>query len=302
MESPVDRLRGFGIEVVRDQPISALTTLRIGGPARYHITVFTQDQVRTALEWCGRSGEHACVIGAGSNILASDDGFAGALVRLRGDFERCSFDGDRVTVGGAVMLTRLINEAAARSLAGLESLIGIPATVGGALAMNAGAHGVWISDRLEHVQVMRIDRPGVGEETLPRDALQFGYRTSGLAGCVVIGAVFRLSPDAPDRIRQRMDEVRWHRARTQPVGTFNAGCVFKNPSPDMPAGRLIEQAGLKGFRIGAARVSERHANFIINEGGATAVEYLQVMQHVVRTVRRHCGVSLEPELRLLGNF
>jgi UDP-N-acetylmuramate dehydrogenase len=239
------------------------------------------------------------MLGQGSNVLVPDEGLRGVVCQLAGELQDVRFEGHRVTAGGAVVLARLARLAAKRGLAGLEALAGFPATVGGAVYMNAGCYGTEIKDVLEHADVVERD----GERRRYRvEELEAGYRTNALQRrrALVLAATFRLVPADPAATLARMEELNRRRWASLPSGRPNAGSVFKNPAGDY-AGRLIEAAGLKGTRRGGAVISERHGNVIVNEGGTTAHDVLELMALARERVRERFGVELEPELQLLGS-
>ena len=243
------------------------------------------------------------VLGGGSNVLVGDGGIRGVVVKLAGEFRRAQWrtDGTTTTVraGAAVQLGRLARAAVARGLAGLEYAEGIPGTVGGATFMNAGAYGGEIAEAVAVVEGL----DGAGARVrFDRETLAFRYRRAELpSGFLVTAVRFRLTADDAAAVAGRMDAVRRRRLESQPQGRPNSGSMFKNPRGDH-AGRLIEAIGLKGERVGRARVSERHANFIVNEGGARAADVKALMDTVQRAVWEWRGVWLEPEVRLVGSW
>jgi UDP-N-acetylmuramate dehydrogenase len=240
------------------------------------------------------------VIGKGSNILVSDDGFPGLVIRLGRGFRWAARDGERFTVGAAIPLPALSGVAQRHGLAGLEFGVAIPATFGGAIRMNAGAHGHEMREVVERVQTYRL-RKGRAETIEGVDA-GFGYRRSGFAeDAVVTGGLIHLTPGDAAKIRAGMDEVRVRRRQTQPLSEPNCGSVFTNPEGDHAA-RLIEAAGGKGLRFGGAVVSRKHANFIVAEPGATAADVVALMNDVQALIQDSAGVTLQPEVKLIGAF
>jgi UDP-N-acetylmuramate dehydrogenase len=239
------------------------------------------------------------MLGGGSNMLIGDGGIRGVVVKLGRGFRRVAWDEPCVEAGAAVQLGRLARDAAQRGLAGLEYAEGIPGTVGGALFMNAGAYGGEISEAVDTVE--GVDAAGTVRR-LANGAVAFTYRRAALPpGFVVTAVRFRLRPEATDAVRSRLDTARTRRTASQPHGWANAGSIFKNPPGDF-AGRLVEIAGLKGVRVGGARISEQHGNFIVNEGEARAADVQALMQEAQRVVWERSGVWLEPEVRLVGNW
>jgi UDP-N-acetylmuramate dehydrogenase len=285
------------------EPLARYTSFRIGGPADLLVVPETADELAHVLSTAARFGARVTLLGGGSNVLVGDGGMRGVVVKLGRGFGRIDWGAPPhllVRAGAAVQLGRLAREAVARGLAGLEYAEGIPGTVGGALFMNAGAYGGEVSGAVEAVE--GID-PATGMPTeIAAPALAFTYRRAALPrGFVVTAVRFGLRREAEGTVRERMDEARTRRIAAQPHGNANAGSIFKNPHGDH-AGRLIDVAGLKGARAGRARISERHANFIVNEGGARAVEVKALMDLAQRVVWERSGVWLEPEVQLVGNW
>jgi UDP-N-acetylmuramate dehydrogenase len=295
-------------KVATDYPLSGFTTYRLGGPAAIYLEPSGVEDL-TALAGILRDGVGevpVLTLGRGSNIVISDEGFPGIVIRPGVTFSWVrprTGVGDEVvglTAGAATPLPLLANWAARRGLAGIEFAIAIPGSVGGAVKMNAGAHGREIADHLESAVILDLST----SELAPRaaDDLDLSYRHSSLLETdVVLEASFELDPDSGDEVRTRMEGYRRHRAETQPGAAQNAGSVFKNPPGDS-AGRLVEAAGLKGFRVGGAAVSTLHANFFIAAEGAAAQDVYDLVAEVRRRVRRAAGVDLEPEIRFVGSF
>jgi UDP-N-acetylmuramate dehydrogenase len=239
------------------------------------------------------------MLGGGSNLLVGDGGIRGIVVKLGRGFRRVEWNAPCVEAGAAVQLGRLARDAAARGLAGLEYAEGIPGTVGGALFMNAGAYGGEVAGAVDEVEGIRPDGTVA---RIARTELSFAYRRTALpAGFLVTAVRFRLRPDATDAVQARLEGARTRRTASQPHGEANAGSIFKNPPGDF-AGRLVEIAGLKGTRVGGARISEAHGNFIVNERDARAADVQALMQEAQRVVWERSGVWLEPEVRLVGSW
>lgn len=286
-------LRG---EVLAAEPLSRHTTWRIGGPADLFIVPADRADLMTALRLLKDEGVPWLVLGYGSNVLVRDGGVRGAVIcprRLR----RITFDGGkRVRVEGGLPLMALVREAARRGLAGVETLAGIPGSVGGAVAMNAGAGGREMADLLMAARIAGEE----GEEEWRPERFAFGYRSSAVgAERIVVEATLQLRGAAAEEVQAELRQRLAHRRQAQNVGFPNAGSVFKNP-PGQPAWRLIEEAGMRGARAGGAKVSEVHANFIVNVGGATAADVESLIERVRRTVHRKHGIRLEPEVRVIG--
>jgi len=287
-------------------PLARLTTYRLGGPAALYAEPLDIGDIETlgaALSEHVAPGEvPVLALGRGSNLLISDDGFPGVAVRLGPAFasiREADGDGD-VVAGAAASLPQAANWATRRGLAGLEWAIAIPGSVGGGVRMNAGAHGGQISDRLVDVAVFHLSRLVV--ERRAAGELDLAYRRSNLTERdLVLEARFGLHPADVAEVRARMEEYRHHRATTQPGALQNAGSTFKNPPGDS-AGRLVEAAGLKGFAVRGASVSDLHANFFIARDGATAQDVHDLIMSVRSRVRERFGVDLEPEVRFVGRF
>jgi UDP-N-acetylmuramate dehydrogenase len=297
----------LGTGVIRHAPLGARTTYRVGGTASVLVEVNTEDDlgaVHGALDSVGRSGPAGgdgdvplLVLGNGSNMLVADSGFDGLVVALGPGLGSIEIAGTTVRAGGAAMLPLVARRSAAAGLSGLEWAVGVPGSVGGALKMNAGGHGSDTAAVLAGQRVFDLVS-GRAVEGGP-ERLELGYRTSSLgAGEVVVWAEFALTARPASEAQADVAEiVRWRRAH-QPGGS-NAGSVFTNP-PGEAAGRLVEAAGLKGFRLGTAQVSEKHANFIQADDGGSADDVWRLIGHVRRVVLEKAGVTLVPEVRFVG--
>jgi UDP-N-acetylmuramate dehydrogenase len=289
--------------VLRSQvPLSSLTSLRVGGPAAWYIAPRRVEELQAGLVWAQSKGLPMTLLGAGSNLLVSDRGLPGLVIGMR-HLRHTEFDSEtgRVTAGAGVPIARLAWQAAERGWRGLEWAVGIPGTVGGAVVMNAGAHGTENADILIETQV--IDPDGTLYQLKPED-LDYRYRTSNLQGSdrLVTQATFQLQPgDDPETVlKDTVADLNQRRA-SQPYHLPSCGSVFRNPD-SRTAGWLIEQTGLKGYRIGQAQVSDLHANFILNLGGATASDVFQLISHVQQRVEQRWSVRLRPEVKILGDF
>ena len=338
----IDTIRArLGDRARPGEPLARYTSFRIGGPADLLVLPDTADELAHVLATTAAFGVCLTLLGGGSNVLVGDGGMRGVVVKLGRGFARIDWEAEResahagrrglghaaeaarefdrsaaraarapdgppddlnlvpLRAGAAVQLGRLARATVARGLAGLEYAEGIPGTVGGALFMNAGAYGGELAHAVESVE--GLGRDGRALE-LPGRALVFGYRRSALPpGFVVTAVRLRLRRDESGQVRNRMDEARARRTAAQPHGKANAGSIFKNPNGDH-AGHLIEGVGLKGARAGRARISERHANFIVNEGGARAADVKALMDVAQRVVWERSGVWLEPEVQLVGSW
>jgi len=292
--------QAFGERVRRSFPMAPLTTFRIGGPAALYLEAESDEDLAAAGRAIARTGLAFVVVGKGSNVLVSDEGFPGLVLRLGRSYRWAARDGDRLTAGGSMPLPALAGVALHHSLAGSEFGVAIPATLGGAIKMNAGAHDGSISEVLERIEVFRLTQGSI--ESIAAQDAGFSYRRSALPhDGVVIGGTLLLHPGEPVAIREKMDEARDWRRRTQPLAEPNCGSVFTNPPGDHAA-RLIEAAGGKGRRVGGASVSTKHANFIVAEPGATAADVLALIAELQDLVELEAGVRLEPEVRFVGEF
>lgn len=298
-----DLRRDFGRRIRFDEPLRRHTSFRIGGPADVWVEVVDATEIRRVQAYAAATGLPLFVLGGGTNVLVNDRGVRGIVLHpgsgLASVEWRQNGRGEHVRAGAALSLKRLAAESMNRHLSGLEFAEGIPGTLGGGLLMNAGAFGGEIADVLETIE--GIDAIGAPQR-LPCSELQAGYRRFDLArGFIVTHLELRLRYGDPAAIEARRSEARLKRRAHQPLGYPNAGSIFKNP-PGQFAGRLIEQAGLKGMRQGGAMVSGQHANFIVNTGGATAADVYDLMEKVTRCVLDMHGVRLEPEIRLVGEW
>jgi UDP-N-acetylenolpyruvoylglucosamine reductase len=278
-------------------PLSRLTTIGTGGPARWFARPTTVDELHTALAWARQEDVAAEAIGLGSNLLAHDDGVDAFVLRLEGELAEARVEDDVLVAGGGATNGVCIHRARAAGFGGLEFASAIPGTVGGGVRMNAGAYGVEFRDVL--VDALVVD--AAGARTLDAGELELSYRHSSLApGQVVVQVRLRLEPRPADEVKSRVTELLAQRKATQPTTKRTFGSVFKNPAGDRGAGALIEACGLKGHRIGGALISPRHANFIENAGGATSADALALMTEARGRVRERFGIELEHEVRFLG--
>lgn len=272
------------------------TSLKVGGPADFFVTPADRDDLAALLALLTETGTPHLVVGGGYNLLVRDGGIRGVVISLARLEEMTPLAGNMVRVGAGITNRRLVQLLRDKGLGGLEFLCGIPGTVGGALAMNAGAHGGAILDHLEELASIR---EGKLQQT-GRDGLHYGYRFLNLApGEIIVGATFRLEPADPGELGARIAGYLEHRATSQKVGFPNAGSFFKNPAGGA-AWRLIDGAGLRGERVGGAQVSEAHANFLVNRGDATAADFLALAARIKDVVRQITGIALEEEVRIVG--
>lgn len=285
----------FRGHIALNEPLRTYTSFRIGGPADYYLEPADKEDVVAIVRYLEEQHTPYLMIGKGSNMLVSDEGVRGAVINLEEGLCRIAAEGDRVTVEAGLSLARFVDFCIQQGLQGVEMLPGIPGTVGGAIMMNAGAYGGEISDYLETVEVIRN-----GElRTVAKQDAEFRYRHSGFQGDIIVGAAFRLPRGEKQEIMQRRRELLIRRNRSQPVNYPNSGSMFKNP-PGNFAAKLIEEAGLKGKRAGNAQISEKHANFIVNHGNATADDVLTLIDLAKEIVLKKFDIALELEVRLVG--
>ena len=289
-----------GLVVKPGQALARLATLRIGGPAERFVEVTSERALVGLLTGAARLRLPFQLLGLGSNVLAPDAGLPGIVARLGGDLKRVRIRGFRVSAGAGAPLALVARKAAAAGLAGLEALSGFPSTVGGAVFMNAGCYGTEIKDVLRSARLVELSgrRRRIGV-----DELEAGYRSTCLeaTGAIVTRALFELQPGEPAALQARIDELNTRRWAALPSGQPNAGSIFKNP-PGESAGRLLDAAGLKGTNVGGALVSPKHANVIVNTGGATAADVVALMRQMRDRAAEEFGVRLEPEIVLLGGL
>ncbi len=285
-----------GLDCVREQmPLAERTWFKLGGPAQYFAEPTSLEELQAIVQRCHNEGLHARLLGGGSNVLVRDEGVTGMVINLsHPTFAKIELTGERVTVGGGAMLAGAITVTVGAGLAGLEPLVGIPGTVGGALHGNAGSHGGDIGQWASRAAVMT--RNG---EILERDRndLVFAYRQSSLDELVILSADFELEKEDPLVITKRMQKQWIVKKSNLPMAHENTGCIFKNPR-GMSAGMLIDQCGLKGEQVGGAEVSQRHANFFVAKPGATAKDVLQLIDVVRNRVAERMGVELETEIEI----
>ncbi len=303
---PVAVVSALAAEEVPVRPGELLgrhTSFRIGGPADLFVAVQTVPELQAMLRVCHAHEYPVFFLGGGTNLLVSDRGVRGAVLKLGKGFDFVEWDthanGASLRVGAAVPFKRLVLQTIKAKLAGLEFAEGIPGTVGGGLLMNAGAFGGEISSVVEAIEVVTEAGDAV---SIPRQELDFSYRHLALPTRAVVTAIrMRLAPGEAATLQAKVAHAKARRDRHQPRGYPNAGSIFKNPIGEH-AGRLLEVAGLKGARLGGAMISERHANFIVNAGGARAADVVDLMGFATRVVRDRFEVALEPEVRLVGDW
>ena len=285
--------------ILIDEPMSRHTTFRVGGPADFFVTPKAKEEVRDVIRICKEAGMPYYIIGNGSNLLVSDAGYRGVIIQIYKEMNEVKVEGDLVKAQAGALLSGIAVKALGAELTGFEFASGIPGTIGGACVMNAGAYGGEMKDVLESVTVLT----GEGKIIeLGRNELELGYRTSVIAkkGYIVLGAVLKLERGDGEKIKTYMDELKEKRVTKQPLEYPSAGSTFKRPEGYF-AGKLIEDAGLRGFQVGGAQVSEKHCGFVINRDHATAADIMELMRQVQIRVKENSGVDLEPEVKRLGD-
>ena len=282
------------------EPMNRHTTFRIGGPADYFLLPSTAEEIKKILEICKEKELPYFILGNGSNLLVSDEGYCGVIIQLYRNYGGITVEGTNIRAGAGALLSQIASAAKNASLTGFEFAGGIPGTLGGAVVMNAGAYGGEMKDVLKEVTVMTEQ----GEiMTIPAEKLEMGYRTSLVkkAGYLVLEAVISLKAGDVEEIKAIMKDLTEKRVSKQPLEYPSAGSTFKRPEGYF-AGKLIMDAGLRGYQVGGAQVSEKHCGFVINKGNATAADVCGLMKDVQEKVQEQFGVTLEPEVKFLGEF
>ena len=287
-------------KVLQNEPMKKHTTFRIGGPADYFIMPSDEQELAEVLRICKEYEVPIYIVGNGSNLLVGDGGFRGVIIQLYKEMGTLSIEENQITAQAGCSLAQIANAALAEELTGFEFAAGIPGTLGGAVVMNAGAYGGEMKDVLVSVRVMTEDGQIL---ELAADELQLGYRTSVIPEkhYIVLGAVLQLQHGEKESIKAQMDELRQKRVSKQPLEYPSAGSTFKRPEGYF-AGKLIQDAGLKGFTVGGAQVSEKHSGFVINKGQATAADVMELIRQVTEKVENETGVTMEPEVKRIGEF
>lgn len=303
-----ERIYEFLTEIIdkdrvwKNVPLKEYTSFKVGGPADYMVQTCSSDEISKIIEIAVQEGIPYYMLGNGTNMLVSDDGFRGIVILMKDRDSRPIYEADgenaRVTVSAGYLLSKIANETAAKGYSGLEFASGIPGSVGGAVVMNAGAYGGEIKDIIEYATVM--DREG-NVKRLSASELELGYRRSIIQKkeLIVLDACFNLKKGEESKIKAEIKELNERRRVKQPLEFPSAGSTFKRPEGYF-AGKLIEDAGLKGYSVGDAQVSEKHCGFVINRGKATAADIYRLIADVIEKVYGEFGVELEPEVRLLG--
>ena len=286
--------------VLRDEPMKAHTTFRVGGPADYFVCPNCNAEVKELIALCQAEAVPYYILGNGSNLLVGDKGYRGVVIQIYREMNDIQVQGEHIYVEAGALLSRIGSIALEAELTGFEFAAGIPGTMGGAVVMNAGAYGGEMKDVLESVVVLTPE----GEVLeLKNEELELGYRTSIIAkkDYVVLSAMIKLNYGNKEAIREKMNELKVQRTTKQPLEYPSAGSTFKRPEGYF-AGKLIQDAGLRGFQVGGAQVSEKHCGFVINKDGATAADIVELMNQVSKIVKEQFGVELEPEVKRVGEF
>ena len=286
--------------VLEQELMSKHTTFRIGGPADFFVIPDTIEEIEAVIAACKEENVPYYILGNGSNLLVGDKGYRGVIIQIYRNMSDIRVEGSKIYAQAGALLSRIAARALENSLGGFEFASGIPGTLGGAVRMNAGAYGGEMKHVLESAKVLTSE----GEVLeLSLEELKLGYRTSVVAekGYTVLSAVIALEEADQEKIREYMDELKDKRVTKQPLEFPSAGSTFKRPEGYF-AGKLIEDAGLRGFTVGGAQVSEKHCGFVINKGGATAADVMELMKEVADRVEKMAGVRLEPEVRRIGEF
>lgn len=289
-----------GERIRREEPMSGHTTFKVGGPAELFVTPGTFDEVRGTVKLCMAKQIPFYIVGNGSNLLVSDKGYRGVIIQIGKNLGEIRVEDTLVTAQAGARLSVIANQVMEEGLTGFEFASGIPGTLGGACVMNAGAYGGEMRDVLTEITVLT---PKGDVFRIPQEEMELGYRTSVVSrkGYIVLEARMQLKRGNPQEIKAKMEELRKKRVSKQPLEYPSAGSTFKRPEGYF-AGKLIQDAGLRGFAVGGAQVSEKHCGFVINRGGATAKDVANLMSRVSEIVEEKFGVRLEPEVKKLGVF
>ncbi len=287
-------------DILTDEPMSKHTTFRVGGPARFYVMPENAEQIAGVIRLCREEGVPYYLIGNGSNLLVGDKGYNGVIIQIFRNMNEIRVDGDAIRIQAGALLSAVAAQALQHSLTGFEFASGIPGTFGGAVVMNAGAYGGEIKHVIKEVRVLTGDGEII---TLSADELELGYRSSIIIkkGYIVLDGIIELEKGRKEDIQTYMDELKERRITKQPLEYPSAGSTFKRPEGYF-AGKLIDDAGLRGFRFGGAQVSEKHCGFVINREKATAADILGLMNQVQKRVKEAFGVELEAEVKRIGEF
>lgn len=294
-------LKNIAKNVYYNEPMSKHTSFRIGGNADCLVNSVSEDELAEVVRYCQSGSIPYYVMGNGSNILVGDNGIRGVVIKLSSGMSEAEVSGEYIKAQSGVLLSKLANTAMKNSLTGMEFAGGIPGTLGGGVFMNAGAYGGEMKDIVESVRYFNTADGSIC--TADKSELDFGYRHSVFCGSdnIILSATLKLCFGHAEEIKTRMSELAAKRKEKQPLDMPSAGSTFKRPVGYF-AGKLIEDSGLKGYTVGGAAVSEKHSGFVVNKGGATARDVLNVISHVQSVVKDKFGVELEPEVRMIGEF
>lgn len=283
-----------------EEPMSKHTTFRIGGIADYYVQIQSKSQLKSVVEACKRCEVPFCIIGNGSNLLVGDAGYRGVIIEIGNSFNTVTCGGEYITAQAGAMLSKIARVASDNELTGFEFAAGIPGTIGGAMVMNAGAYGGEMKDVVVSATLLTSDGEIV---EVPTEELELGYRTSNIAkrDAIVLGVKLQLVKGEAELINGRMQELKEQRVSKQPVNMPSAGSTFKRPEGYFAA-KLIDDAGLRGYQVGGAQVSEKHCGFVVNNGNATAAEVMDLVEQVRIKVQEQYGVELELEVKRIGEF
>ncbi|MFH0988712.1 MAG: UDP-N-acetylmuramate dehydrogenase [bacterium] len=295
MVSLIDIQQFFRGNIALNEPMEKYTTMRVGGPADYYLEPVDKHDLAELVKYFQNHSFPFMALGRGSNIVFSDEGYRGAVMNLESPLSSLRLEGEIVIAEAGAPLTRFVDFCIQNGFSGVEMLAGIPGTVGGAVIMNAGAYGGEISNYLVDVEVIRNGQL----QCVKKEEGQFVYRNSGFVHDIVLCATFKLPQGKKEALLERRRELILKRNANHPLNYPNSGSMFKNP-PGNPAAKLIESVGLKGKRVGNAQISEKHANFIVNLGGAKAADIITLLELARRSVYQHSGILLEIEVKLIG--
>ena len=280
-----------------DEPMKSHTTFRIGGPAKYFVIPETKEEIKAVIECCKKADMPYYILGNGSNLLVSDKGYEGVVIQIFKNMNQIVLDGETITAQAGAILSSVANKALEAELTGFEFAAGIPGTLGGACVMNAGAYGGEMKDVLVSVVVLTQDGEFL---TIPKEELELGYRTSVIAkkNYIVLEATICLTKGDKEAIKARMDELKVQRTTKQPLEYPSAGSTFKRGN-DFITAKLIDECGLKGYQIGGAQISEKHAGFIINKNNATAEDVIKLIEYTKEQIYNKFGKKIEEEIEIL---
>lgn len=287
------------MNILKNELMKNHTSFKIGGPADEFCQVTSAEEIQELICYAKEKNIPYTIIGNGSNLLVSDKGIRGLVIKIAKGFDDTEVSGTKITASAGILLSKLAKVALANSLSGLEFASGIPGTLGGAVYMNAGAYDGEMRDVVKSVTYLEDGKV----KTADKEELGFGYRKSRFSdsGCIILSAELELKAGDKDKIAGKMEDFKERRCSKQPLSMPSAGSTFKRPEGYF-AGKLIEDSGLKGFGIGGAMVSEKHSGFVVNQGDATAEDVLKLIEYIQKTVKKKFGVTLDTEVKMLGEF